>query len=222
MEEWRTAFSLGSQYGRKSVGDSADNEGERGDTMETRVITTGLMAGLVVVGWTSVSYGLVRIRDELGYKEVSHEETVLAGLDTSLTETGLYLVPGHSPPDSLFRERYSEGPLFRVHSLRRGAGGAPHVILPILALMVAPIIPTWLVWNLCRRGSPGFGMRFVVVALFGVFVALTTDLRLWGMELYPLGYSLLLAFGSVTTWLLAGLIVAWRIKPFIDRPSESM
>jgi hypothetical protein len=190
--------------------------------MERRVITTGLMAGLVVVGWTSVSYGLVRIRDELGYKEVSHEETVLAVLDTNLTETGLYLVPGHSPPDSLFRARYAEGPLFRVHSLRSGAGGALHVILPILALIAAPIIPTWLVWNLCQRGGPRFGVRVVIVALFGVFVALTTDLRLWGMELYPLSYTLLLAFGSVTTWILAGLVVAWRIKPLVDRPPESL
>ena len=65
-------------------------------------------------------------------------------------------------------------------------------------------------------------MRVVVVALFGVFAALTTDLRLWGMELYPLSYSLLLAFGSVTTWILAGLVVAWRIKPSVDRPVESL
>ena len=190
--------------------------------MERRVITTGLIAGLVVVGWTSVSYGLVRIRDELGYKEVSNEETVLGVLDASLEETGLYLVPGHSPPDSLFRVRYADGPMFRVHALRSGAGGVPHVFLPILALMIAPIIPAWLLWNLCQRNRPGFGMRVVVVALFGVFAALTTDLRLWGMELYPLGYSLLLAFGSVTTWILAGLVVAWRIKPSVDRPVESL
>lgn len=184
--------------------------------MDKRVITTGLMAGLVVVGWTSVSYGFVRIRDELGYKEVSNEEAVLSVLDANLAETGLYLVPGHSPPDSLFRVRYAEGPLFRVHSLRRGAGGSPHVLLPILALLVAPLIPTWLVWKLCQRGGPEFGMRVVVVALFGVFLALTTDLRLWGMELYPLSYSLLLAFGSVSTWILAGLVVAWRIRPGLD------
>jgi hypothetical protein len=88
--------------------------------------------------------------------------------------------------------------------------------------MIAPIIPTWLLWNLCQRNRPGFGMRVVVVALFGVFAALTTDLRLWGMELYPLSYSLLLAFGSVTTWILAGLVVAWRIKPSVDRPVESL
>lgn len=190
--------------------------------MEKRVIGTGLMAGLVVVGWTSVSYGLVRMRDQLGYKEVSHEETVLGVLDANLPETGLYVVPGHSPPDSLFRARYDQGPLFRIHSLRSGAGGAPHVLLPILALIVAPIIPTWLVWNLCQRGAPRFGMRVVVVALFGVFVALTTDLRLWGMELYPLSYSLLLAFGSISTWILAGLVVAWRIKPGVDHPVESL
>ncbi len=109
-----------------------------------------------------------------------------------------------------------------MHSLRRGAGGSPHVLLPILALLVAPLIPTWLVWKLCQRGGPEFGMRVVVVALFGVFLALTTDLRLWGMELYPLSYSLLLAFGSVSTWILAGLVVAWRIRPGLDCTVESL
>ena len=185
--------------------------------MEKRVVTTGLVAGLVVAGWTSVSYGLVRIRDELGYKEASQEATVLEVLDANLAETGLYLIPGHSPPDSLFRARYAAGPLFRVHSLRSGAGGIAHVLVPILALIVAPIIPTWLVWKVCQCGGPRFGTRVLVVALFGVFVALTSDLRLWGMELYPLNYSLLLAFGSLSTWILAGLLVAWRIRPGIDQ-----
>ena len=188
--------------------------------MQRRVITTGLTAGLVVVVWTSISYGLVRVRDELGYKEVAYEHTVLEVLDANVAETGLYLVPGHSPPDSLFRVRYDEGPLFRIHSLRRGAGGALHVLIPILAMMIAPLIPTWFVWSLCQRGGIGFGRRVSIVAIFGVFTALTNDLRLWGTELYPLSYTLLLAFGSMTTWLLAGLLIAWRIKPSAESLPE--
>jgi len=184
--------------------------------MQKRIITTGLMAGLVVVAWTSISYGLVRVRDELGYKEVVNEETVLEVLDANLAETGLYLVPSHSPPDSLFRARYAEGPLFRIHSLRNGAGGTLHVIVPVLAMMLAPLIPTWFVWNLCQRGAIGFWRRVSTVALFGVFAVFANDLRLWGMELYPLGYTLLLAFGSVTTWTLAGLLIAWRIQPAVE------
>jgi hypothetical protein len=185
--------------------------------MQKQVITTGLMAGLVVVVWTSISYGLVHIRNELGYKEVAHEETVLEVLDANLAETGLYLVPGHSPPDSLFRARHADGPLFRIHSLRYGAGGIPHVLLPILAMMVAPLIPTWFLWKLCQHGDVGFGNRVSIVTFFGVFAVFTNDLRLWGMELYPLSYTLLLAFGSLTTWILAGLLIAWRIKPAVER-----
>jgi hypothetical protein len=188
--------------------------------MQRRVVTTGLMAGLVVVMWTSLSYGLVRVRNELGYKEVVHEDTVLEVLGANLTETGLYLIPGHSPPDSLFRARYAEGPLFRIHSLRNGAGGIIHVVIPILAMMIAPLLPTWLVWSLCQRGGIGFSGRVSIVALFGVFAVLTNDLRLWGMELYPLSYTLLLAFGSVTTWIFAGLIIAWRIRPAAESQSE--
>jgi len=178
-----------------------------------KVIATGLLAGLVAVACTTVFQQLIPIRDKLGYKEVPNEELVLEVLDTNLRETGLYLLPGHSPPDPLFRERYAKGPIFRIHSLRSGAGGPPHVVVPVLALLIAPIVPSWFLWSVCRHGRPGFGSRVLLVALFGVFLALWADLRMWGMELYPLHYSLVLAASSVVTWVIVGLVIAWRIKP---------
>jgi hypothetical protein len=181
--------------------------------MDKKVIAVGIIAGVVGLAWTTVFQGLVPVRNELGYKEVPNEETVLGVLDENLRETGLYLVPGHSPPDPLFRERYEEGPIFRIHSLQTGAGGIPHVLFPVLALLIAPIIPTWYLRKLCRNEAPGFWSRVFVVALFGVFLALCADLRMWGMELYPLSYSLFLVVNSVLTWIVVGLVIAWRIKP---------
>ncbi|NIM52791.1 MAG: hypothetical protein GTO22_26690 [Gemmatimonadales bacterium] len=181
--------------------------------MDRRVITTGLLGGLVALGWTVVAQNLIPIRNDLGYKEVSNEETVLSALDPNLTETGLYLVPGHSPPDSLFRSRYEEGPIFRIHSLRSGAGGPAHVLIPMLALLIAPVIPTWILWRLCQQERPTLRARIAVVALFGIFLALSADLRMWGMELYPLSYSLFLGLSSVAGWVIVGLLIAWRIRP---------
>ena len=181
--------------------------------MDTKVVTTALIAGAVGLVCTIVFQQLIPIRDMLGYKEVPNEGVVLAVLDANLRETAIYLLPGHSPPDSLFRERYEKGPIFRIHSLQSGAGGAPYVFIPILALLIAPIIPTWYVRSVCRNGRPGFGSRVPMVASFGVFLALWADLRLWGMELYPLNYSLFLAASSVATWVIVGLVIAWRIRP---------
>ena len=181
--------------------------------MDKKVVATGLIGGLVGLACTTIFQSAIPLRDALGYKEVPNEARVLEVLDTNLRETGLYLLPGHSPPDSLFRERYEEGPLFRIHSLRSGAGGALHVLIPVLALLIAPIIPSWCLFSLCRNGRPGFGSRVILVASFGIFLALWADLRMWGMELYPLGYSLYLAASSLATWVIVGLVVAWRIKP---------
>jgi len=181
--------------------------------MNSKVVATGLIAGLVGLACTTVLQSAIPIRDRLGYKDVPNEDVVLKVLDTNLRETGLYLLPGHSPPDPLFRQRYEEGPIFRIQSLRTGAGGAPHVFIPILALLIAPIIPSWYVWRLCRNGRPGFGSRVFQVALFGIFLVLWADLRMWGMELYPLNYSIFLAASSVATWVIVGLVIAWRIKP---------
>ena len=181
--------------------------------MNRRVITTGLLAGVLCLVWTSISNGLIPIRHELGYKEVPGEAELLQILDAHLDETGLYLVPNDAPPDSLFRARYESGPIYRIHSLQAGAGGTPHVAISVLALLFAPIIPAWLLSLLCERRPVGYGRRVLLVALFGVFVALFSDLRQWGMELVPLNYALFLAASSVITWIVVGLFLAWRIVP---------
>jgi hypothetical protein len=96
--------------------------------MTRRVISSGLLGGILALLWTAVIQGGLPQRDAWGYKEVPEEAKVLAVLDQELPETGLYLIPGHAPPDSLFRARYEDGPLYRVHSLRSGAGGLPSTL----------------------------------------------------------------------------------------------
>lgn len=181
--------------------------------MVRSVVISGLLAGVVCLVWTVLSQGVLPFRDEWGYKEVPEEEAVLEALDRGLPETGLYLVPGHSPPDSLFRARYEEGPVFRVHSLRDGAGGVLHVVVSIVALLLAPLIPAWFVAVLCSRGNPGFVKRMGVGSLFGLFLALSAHLQLWGTELYPLNYSLFMALNGVLTWTVVGSVLAWRLVP---------
>jgi hypothetical protein len=149
----------------------------------------------------------------MGWKEAPNEDVMLPMLDESLVEVGLYLVPGHSPPDSLFRARHADGPLFRIHSLPNGTEGPIRAAISILALFFAPLIPAWILSGACRHGSPGFGTRVGIVSLFGLFLALTAHLQLWGLELYPLSYSLLLSANGILTWVIIGLVLAWRIRP---------
>lgn len=181
--------------------------------MKRQIVTSGLLAGLVGILWTVVALGLVPFRDSMGWKETPNEDLLLPLLDGNLTEEGLYLLPGHSPPDSLFRARHDEGPFFRVHSLPRGTEGPIRSLISILSLLVAPLIPAWFLAALCRSGSPGFGARVGAVSLFGLFLALTANIQLWGMELYPLAYSLLLSANGILSWVVIGLFLAWRIKP---------
>jgi hypothetical protein len=186
--------------------------------MDRRVVSAGLFGGVAGVLWTVLSMGLVPVRDSMGWKEVPNEEVVLQALDDNLTETGLYLVPGHSPPDSLFRARHDAGPLFRVHSLPDGTEGPIRPLISILSLLLAPLVPAWILVQACRHGSPSFGMRVAVVASFGVFLALTANIQLWGMELYPLTYSLLMSANGIVTWLVIGFVMAWRVRPDLAEP----
>jgi hypothetical protein len=61
-------------------------------------------------------------------------------------------------------------------------------------------------------------MRVAVVASFGVFLALTANIQLWGMELYPLTYSLLMSVNGILTWLVIGFVMAWRVRPDLAEP----
>jgi len=181
--------------------------------MSGRLVRDGLLGGLTAILWTALALGLVPIRDSMGWKEVPNEAAVLETLDANLSETGTYLVPGHSPPDSLFRARHADGPLFRVHSLRDGTEGPIRPLISILSLLLAPLIPAWFLTKLCQRESPAFWTRVLIVGSFGVFLTLTAEIQLWGMELYPLTYSLLLSASAILGWVVVGLVLAWRIRP---------
>jgi hypothetical protein len=178
-----------------------------------KVVGTGLLGGIVAILWTAIVGSLLPLRDRMGNMEVPNEEAVLAALDENLTETGVYLVPGKFPHDSLFLARFDEGPIFRVHSLPEGGGGLAQFLVSDLALLLGPIIPAWFLMMLCGMGRPGYGSRVFVVALFGVFLALAAYLPLWDQELYPPSYVFLLAANAVVTWVVVGLVLAWRIKP---------
>ena len=181
--------------------------------MNSRVVTTGLLGGFVGILWTIIALGLIPVRNSMGWKEVPNEEVVLQALDANLLETGLYIVPGHSPPDSLFRARHDDGPFFRVHSLPNGTEGPIRSLISILALFLAPLIPAWFLSQICEAGAPKFATRVVIVSLFGLFLALTGHIQLWGMELYPVTYSLFLSANGIVTWVAIGFVLAWRIKP---------
>jgi len=181
--------------------------------MKVRFVRSGLIAGLIGVLWTILTLALIPIRDSMGWKEVPNEAVVLQVLDENLSETGLYLVPGHSPPDSLFRSRHSDGPLFRIHSLRNGTEGPIRAFISILSLLLAPLIPAWFLAKICQREYLAYSSRVFIVSLFGVFLTLASEIQLWGMELYPLLYSLLLSANAITAWIVMGLFLAWRIKP---------
>lgn len=181
--------------------------------MIPRVLLVGLLGGIVAIVWTALVGSLFPLRDRLGNLETPNEEAVLAALDRNLTEGGLYLIPGKFPHDSLFLARYAEGPIFRVHAMPQGAGGLAQFVVSDLALLLAPIVPAWLLVVLCGTARPGYGSRVLVVALFGVFLALAAFLPMWDQELYPAGYVFLLAANGVATWTIVGLVLAWRIAP---------
>ena len=180
--------------------------------MSPKVVGAGLLGGLAAIMWTAAVGSLVPIRDQMGNLEAPNEEVVLAALDASLTEAGVYLVPGKFPHDSLFLDRFENGPLYRIHALAEG-GGLAQFLVSDLALLLAPIIPAWFLMMLCAYDRPGYGARVFVVAMFGVFVALGAYLPMWDQELYPPTYVFLLAGNAVLTWIVVGLVVAARIRP---------
>ena len=83
----------------------------------------------------------------------------------------------------------------------------------LLAGILAPLLPAFLLGRFCRVSEPRFVERAGLVSVFGIVTALAAHLQLWGTELYPLNYTLFLTMNGVAMWIILGLFLAWRLTP---------
>ena len=194
-----------------------------------RIILAGLLGGAVLFGWGAVS------RMVLG--EVWHqgdtlpsEDRMVAALQTTGTESGIYFFPGRpdlkglSPEEkeagtAAWSERHRIGPIGLL--VYRDPGYEPMdrmvFVRGFIINVVMALLAAW-VLSMAASSIGGYMGRVVFVGLIGLFTGVWAHMVDWNWLSYPLRYSVEMTADTVIGSLLMGLVLAAIIKPRFGGP----
>jgi uncharacterized membrane protein len=187
--------------------------------MIRRTLLAGTLGFVALTFWTIVLNVLFGFTVRVAMNRVADEPVVHRVLKENITAPGVYLInpaltrewqyPAGEP---VFGVTYSgmgheaAGPMMPVEVGLAFVGAL--LVAGLLSAASASVLSTWV-----RR--TGF-----VIAV-GVLLAVTADLSRVGIGGYPMGVAAAKAAGRVAGWSLAGLAMAWAIRPPAKEPGRS-
>ena len=183
-----------------------------------RILLAGLLGALVVFTWGILSW-LVLPWHDVTLHQLPIAEPMLDVMRTNLPSSGVYAFPGHPENGSSeemaeWREKYQRGPvglLFYSPQGKDPMSPVPYMIGFLLNFVTATLAAYLLSLTLAR--TVHYRQRVIFVARLGVFAALVSHIALWNWMFLPVAYTIVMALDLIVGWVLAGLVIAWRIKP---------
>lgn len=181
-----------------------------------RILLAGLLAAFAVHLWGFLSWAALPWH-QATIHNLPNEDAVLSALRQHVNAAGVYRFPAEPTLESdwqAFTEKYQRGPVGMMMFWPQGANPMspqPFIGAFVLNLFTATLA-AWLL-SLATASLSGYGQRVLFVALLGVFAGVVSFLTLWNWRFLPTGYALVMAGELILTWALAGLVLAWRLKP---------
>lgn len=179
--------------------------------MWRRVIVPGLLGGIVMVVWMFLVNGLLGFRASIDMNRVPNERLVYEVLKDNITEPGRY-VCNPAVTDS---GRFPGGePVFGILN-----GGMGHEAAGVMALVqlpmlfILPILAAGLLSKANRTVLSSYGRKIMFFTGLGLLIAIADTFTDFGIGGYPLGSALLSIIHDVALWIVAGLVMAWRMGP---------
>ncbi len=181
-----------------------------------RILLAGLLAAITVHLWGFLSWAALPWH-QATIHSLPNEDAVLAALRQHVNTAGVSRFPAEPALESdwqAFTEKYQRGPVGMMMYWPQGSNPmSPQPFVGALLLnLIAATLAAWLL-SLAAAGLKDYRRRVAFVALIGVFAALVSFLTLWNWRFIPTSYALVMAGELILTWTLAGLVLAWRIKP---------
>lgn len=179
--------------------------------MIKRVFVAGTLAFVVLTLWTILVNVLFGVTVRVEMNRVGDERAVYRVLKENITAPGVYLVNPALTPEQQFP---AGEPAFSVSDSGVGHGVAGPMMLVEFGVAFATAL---LVAGLLAAASPGvmstWARRTGYVVTVGVLMAVTADLSRFGIGGWPLGSAATKAAVRVCGWALAGLAMAWAMRP---------
>ena len=189
-----------------------------------QLLLAGLLGGLAAFVWVGISW-MALPWHESSFHTLPDGEAVVESLGARGLSTGVYHYPGlpeaaegaaRTDTDRrALAERYRRGPNINllVYSTRGAELFAPRQFLAGLALNVAAATLAAGLLALTGGQLVRYRHRVGFVAALGVFATLVSHLASWNWGLFPADYTLAMVQDHVVGWLLAGCVIAWKLKP---------
>jgi hypothetical protein len=186
-----------------------------GITMKKQIVVAGLLSGVVIFVWLTFSNAILPFKRYFTLLTFPDQMTVHQLLKERITEPGIYTCPYfHSYSEAAQFEGYADEPIFTISYT-----GVTHntvtgfLSFSILALFIAPMIASWMLSVASPRILASYIRRTLFVMTLGIFLAVFGDWLRMLEENEPSGLIVFMMINHIITWTLAGLIIAWRIKP---------
>ncbi len=180
--------------------------------MKKNILVAGVLGG-VVMFLAMVAGRILLPVNEL--RSIPDQVQIHAALKERITEPGTYVFPYMAPGDRNSRfPNYLNEPVFAVTY-----NGYTHATVPgfasvgILSFVLAPIAAAWLLSQASARMLATYFRRVLFVAALGFFLAVSADLLRSLTDEQPFSAVAEMGVATLVTWILVGLVLAWRIKP---------
>jgi hypothetical protein len=183
-----------------------------------RILVAAVLGAFVMFIWGWISWAMLPWHNTT-IPGLPNEDVVMEALKANITASAVYQFPGMPDPHDTvamrtWTEKYMRGPSGVLFYTAEGRNPMPmgQFVTGFLLSFVEAFLAAWLL-SLAAGRLPGYGQRVGFIAVMGVLGALVSHIAAWNWMAFPTGYSLVMALDLVITSTLAGLVIAWRIKP---------
>ena len=185
--------------------------------MIKRIVVAGTLGFIVLAFWTFLVNGLFGFAVRVQMNRVADEPAVYRVLKENVAGPGAYLV---NPALTSERQFPPGEPVFSVSSSGIGHEAAGRMMLVEVGVaLAAALLAAGLLAAASTSVLSTWARRTGFVVAVGVLLAVTADLSRFGIGGYPLGSAAAMAAVRVTGWALAGLAMAWAMRPPAREPS---
>lgn len=179
--------------------------------MRKQVFVSALVGALVLFVWTFIVNALFGFNVRYNMKKIPNEREVYTTLKINVTEPGRYLCNPALTSEGKFPDNE---PVFsiRYSGVGHEAAGFGEII-GFIELLLLPLIGAWMLSKTSESYRSRLINRIGFFVIIGVLVAITGDIRSFGIGGSPLNVALLFAAKTVMTWTVVGMAIAPLMGP---------
>jgi hypothetical protein len=181
-----------------------------------RILIAGLLGAVACFIWGFISWAVLPWHNAT-MPNLPNEDAVIEVMRSNVTATGVYQFPGHPATEAegqAWMDKYKRGPFGML--IYHANGTNPMSAQPFIGGFVLNFVIATLaayLLSLAVAKMTAYSQRVIFVTLLGVFAALASHIMAWNWMYIPTAYSLVMSADAVINSLVAGLVIAWQIKP---------